>query len=96
MESIQLFFKPTRTISYSQLNDFYIVKMSSVKDIQKVINFFSFDNNHPLIGYKKEMYNSWIKSLMESSRYKNLNFPPLNPKINSSVNTEAKGDSFNK
>ena len=62
MESIQLFFKPTRTISYSQLNKIYIVKMSSprtrVKDIQKVINFFSFDNHHPLIGYKKEMYNS--------------------------------------
>ena len=58
MESIQLFFKPTRTISYSQSNDFYIVRMSSVKDIQKVINFFSFDKHHPLIGYKKEMYNS--------------------------------------
>ena len=57
MEAIQLFFKPTRSISYSKSNDFYIVRMSSVKDIQKVINFFSFDNHHPLLGYKKEMYN---------------------------------------
>jgi len=49
--------------------------MSSVKDVQKVINFFSFENHYPLIGYKKDSYETWLKALKESGRYKGLIFP---------------------
>ena len=49
--------------------------MSSVNDIQKVINFFSFENNYPLTGYKKDQSLNWLENLKNSDRYKNLNFP---------------------
>jgi hypothetical protein len=56
MEAIYLLFKPSRKIYYNDKTQVSIVRMSSVKDIQKVINFFSFDNHHPLLGYKKDQY----------------------------------------
>jgi hypothetical protein len=56
IESIYLMFKPSRAIYYSIKNKVYLVRMSSVKDVQKVINFFSFENHYPLIGYKKDSY----------------------------------------
>ena len=49
--------------------------MASVKDIQKVVNFFSSENHFPLIGYKKDSYELLLKALKESSRYKGLNLP---------------------
>ena len=56
MKAIHLLFEPSRNIYYSERNNAYIVRMTALKDIQKVINFFSFENHYPLIGYKKESY----------------------------------------
>jgi len=56
MKAIHLLFKPSRNIYYSEKNNVYIVRMAALKDIQKVVNFFSFENHYPLIGYKKESY----------------------------------------
>lgn len=74
-ESIHLFFKPNRAIYYSKDKDVSLVRMSSVKDIQKVVNFFSFEDNYPLVGFKKDSYEIWLKALKESSRYKDLKLP---------------------
>jgi len=46
--------------------------VSSIKDIQKVVEFFSFSGLHPLMGYKLTQYNKWINDLRQSSRYCNL------------------------
>lgn len=75
METIYLLFKPARSIYYSKDKDVSIVSMSSVKDIQKVIHFFSFEGNFPLVGFKKDSYEIWLKALKESSRYKDLKLP---------------------
>lgn len=75
METIYLLFEPSRALDYTKSKDLSIVRMSSVKDIQKVVNFFSFDNHYPLTGYKKESYIIWLKALKESDRYKNLKLP---------------------
>jgi hypothetical protein len=64
MEAIHLLFNPSRNIYYNDKNQSFIVRMSSTKDIQKVINFFSFEDHYPLgrrggccrLGYKKEQY----------------------------------------
>lgn len=78
MKAIHLFFETSRGIYYSSKNGTSLVRMSSVKDIQKVINFFSYnpqiENHHPLIGYKKDSYLLWLNYLKESNRYKDLNF----------------------
>ena len=75
MESIHLFFKPNRAIYYSKDKDVSLVRMSSAKDIQKVVNFFSFEDNYPLVGFKKDSYEIWLKALKESSRYKDIKLP---------------------
>lgn len=75
MKAIYLLFEPSRKIYSSEKNNAYLVRMAAVKDIQKVINFFSFENHYPLIGYKKESYLTWLNNLKESDRYKKLNFP---------------------
>jgi hypothetical protein len=49
--------------------------VSSVKDIQKVIEFFSFSDLHPIVGYKLTQYNKWINQIRESSRYSNIKLP---------------------
>jgi hypothetical protein len=58
MQAIHLLFNPSRNIFYSDKTQVSIVRMSSIKDIQKVINFFSgfAENHHPLVGYKKDQY----------------------------------------
>jgi len=56
MKAIHLFFHPSRAIYYSSKNDVSLFRVSSTKDIQKIINFFSLENNYPLIGYKKDSY----------------------------------------
>jgi hypothetical protein len=56
MNAIHLLFDSSRAIIYSKSNDLSIVRISSVKDIQKVINLFSFEYHYPLTGYKKESY----------------------------------------
>lgn len=49
--------------------------VSSVKDIQKVVDFFSFSNLHPLVGYKLTQYNLWLNNIRESSRYEKIKLP---------------------
>lgn len=75
MKAIHLLFEPSRAIYFSVNKNVSLVRMSSAKDIQKVINFFSFENHYSLIGYKKDSYLIWLNSLKESDRYKNLKFP---------------------
>ena len=54
---------------------FFQFSVSSTKDIQTVINFFSFSGLHPLTGLKNIQYLNWLNTLSNSQRYKNLNFP---------------------
>lgn len=75
IETIHFLFKPSRAIYYSESKDVSLVRMSSVKDIQKVVNFFSFQDNYHLVGYKKDSYEIWLKALKNSSRYKDLKLP---------------------
>jgi hypothetical protein len=49
--------------------------VTSKKDIQSVVNFFSFSNLHPLLGFKLIQYNNWINGLKQSPRYTNLRLP---------------------
>lgn len=56
-------------------SDSYQLSLSSKKDIQSVIDFFSSVKNHELIGYKLIQYNIWISKLKTTTRYKNLIFP---------------------
>jgi hypothetical protein len=77
MKTIYLLFEPSRALNYIKKTDVSLVRMSSVKDIQKVINFFSFENHYPLTGYKKDSYIIWLNALRESNRYKDLKFPKI-------------------
>jgi len=54
--------------------DCYQLTLSSKSDIQKVVNFFSF-NNHLLLGYKLKQYEIWLINIKKSSRYKDTNIP---------------------
>ena len=49
--------------------------VSSKKDIQTVISFFSYPDHHPLIGLKNIQNLKWLTNLCNSVRYANLNFP---------------------
>jgi hypothetical protein len=75
MQAIHLFFNPNRAIYYNSKTKGYLVRMSSREDLQKVINFFSFENHYDLTGFKKKQYLDWLNLLKKSDRYKNLNFP---------------------
>lgn len=73
-ESFKLLFDTNSKI-HTEQNMFHQFTVSSKKDIQKVINFFSFSGHHPLIGLKSIQYLNWLDNLKESFRYKNLHFP---------------------
>jgi Cytochrome b/b6/petB/LAGLIDADG endonuclease len=49
--------------------------VTSIKDIQKVVEFFSFSGLHPLLGYKLIQYIKWINEIRKSPRYCNLKLP---------------------
>lgn len=49
--------------------------ISSKRDIQSVINWFSFSGLHPLVGLKNIQYLNWLDKLKKSKRYGNLKFP---------------------
>lgn len=49
--------------------------VSSIKDLQTVVNFFSFSDLHPLVGYKLTQYEVWLNQIQEHPRYKNINLP---------------------
>ena len=53
--ALKVKFKTNRKINID--NDTYCrLSLSNKKDIQEVINFFSFSNNHPLLGLKLISY----------------------------------------
>jgi hypothetical protein len=47
----------------------YQLSLTSRIDVQKVVDFFSSPNNHPLYGYKLSQYIIWLAALKTSSRY---------------------------
>jgi len=73
-EAFKLIFQTSRKIETEKCmyNQFSV---SSKKDIQAVINFFSFSGFHPLIGLKCTQYLQWLTTLRNSYRYSKLNFP---------------------
>lgn len=73
-EAFKLVFNTNRKVSLDKglYNQFAV---SSVKDIQTVINFFSYSGHHPLVGLKNIQYLKWLINLRNSARYANLNFP---------------------
>uniref|UniRef100_UPI002A7F88C6 LAGLIDADG homing endonuclease n=1 Tax=Daedalea confragosa TaxID=2028083 RepID=UPI002A7F88C6 len=75
-EAFKLLFNTKRNISI-EMDRYIQFSVSSKTDIQTVINFFSFSGLHPLIGLKNIQYFKWLRSLQNSIRYKNLNFPSL-------------------
>ena len=73
-EAIKLLFLSNRKLTVE--GDKYLqFSVSSKKDIQTVINFFSFSGLHPLTGLKIIQYFNWLNNLKKSNRYKSLNFP---------------------
>lgn len=74
-ESFKIIFETNRKID--ETNGYNQFSVSSKSDIQKVINFFSFTDLHPLIGLKYIQYIKWLNNLRESSRYNNLNYPDI-------------------
>ena len=73
-EAFKLLFNTTRHVSIEN-NKYLQFSVSSKKDIQNVINFFSFSGLHPLIGLKSIQYFNWLNNLKISYRYKSLIFP---------------------
>lgn len=72
-ESFKLIFGTSRKIELEQ-NLYNSFSVSSIKDIQNVINFFSFSGHHTLYGYKYLQYEKWLEYLSKSKRYNKLNF----------------------
>lgn len=54
-EAIKLIFDTNRKIEVYKEN-YMQFSVSSIKDIEKVVQFFSFSNNHPLMGSKLLQY----------------------------------------
>ena len=74
-EAFKLVFNTNRKIDTT--NDYNQFSVSSKADIQKVINLFSFEGLHPLIGLKYIQYLKWLKNLQNSMRYNKLDYPKL-------------------
>lgn len=50
-EALKLLFNTTRKIDNSY-RGYSKLSLSSVKDLRNVVNFFSYSDLHPLVGYK--------------------------------------------
>lgn len=74
-EAISCVFSTKKKINVDKDNLYQLLSLSSKEDIQKVIIFFSFSGNHPLLGYQLLRYNKWLEYLNKSFRYYNLKFP---------------------
>ena len=74
-EAFKLVFNTKRKIDTT--NNYNQFGVSSKADIQTVINFFSFEGLHPLIGLKYIQYLKWLNNLQNSMRYNKLNYPKL-------------------
>jgi hypothetical protein len=51
----------------------YLLSLTSIMEIEKVVYFFSSSNYHPLYGYKLGQYLRWISGLKNSKRYSKIN-----------------------
>lgn len=74
LKDISSFFKTNRKLNINK-NKYIQFYVSSKHDIQNIINFFSYSNNHSLLGNKLIYYNKWLYNLKNSKRYKYLNIP---------------------
>lgn len=72
-EAFKIIFNTKVKIDTSE--DYSKFVVSSVNDIQNVVNFFSFSDLHPLVGYKLTQYNLWLDYIRESSRYRKIKLP---------------------
>lgn len=75
LEAFKLVFNTTRKLDTT--NNYSQFGVSSKSDIQTVINFFSFEGLHPLIGLKYIQYIKWLNHLQNSTRYSKLHYPKL-------------------
>jgi hypothetical protein len=66
-----ILFNTTRTIS-TEDNKYSTFSVCSKKDVQSVVNFFSFSGHHPQIGYKATQNANWINQQRSSVRYSKL------------------------
>lgn len=57
--------KPDTGTSYKQ-------SLTSKKDVNEVLRFFSLSEHHPLLAYKLDKYDLWISTLRQSKRYSEL------------------------
>ena len=74
-KAFQLLFNTTRKITIE--NKLYAqFGVSSKKDIQTVIDFFSGCEECTLLGNKQIQYKNWLMHLKSSKRYSKLNFAP--------------------
>lgn len=69
-----MYFQQIKKIGIDKNNLYILLSLSSKADIPKVITFFSFSGNHPILGYKLIQYEKWLEYLHKSSRYSNLKF----------------------
>lgn len=74
-EAFKLVFNTKRKIG--TINNYNQFSVSSKSEIQTVINFFSFEGLHPLVGLKYIQYIKWLNNLQNSVRYNELHYPKL-------------------
>ena len=67
-EAFKLVFNTTTVIG-GKGTPYMKFAVSSVRDLEKVVNFFSYSNLHPLVGYKGLQYNKWIDAMRTISRF---------------------------
>jgi len=65
----------TKRNIYTEKNLYNQFSVSSIVDIQKVINFFSFSGLHPLVGLKNIQYLKWLESFEDNIKYNSLIIP---------------------
>ena len=72
--ALKLLFGTTRKIDKSFTGNSKL-SISSVKDLNNVVKYFSFSDLHPLLGYKKLQYDQWLKTMRNLPRFKNVKLP---------------------
>ena len=72
-EAFKLLFNTTKAIE----NDGNHLKfaVSSVRDLERVVEFFSFSGNHPLVGLKLLQYQLWIANMKSVKRFNVIRLP---------------------
>ena len=76
-EAFKLVFNTSRKIDIT--NNYSQFSVCSKSDIQTVINFFSFEGLHPILGLKYIQYIKWLSNLQNSTRYNKLHYPKWAP-----------------